>query len=68
MKFKDIIDLISPTKNIGVVLKDKTAESYTVLYLGIASKMPVELGEYELIKISISLIETRKAVLTIEVK
>ena len=67
MKFKEIFNLIPATKYIGVVAENRSSEKYEVLYQGIASKMPPELGDMELNTLSSTTIDFSKPILTIGV-
>ena len=67
MKFKEIINLIPETKNIGIVGKNHSGQN-KVLYQGIASKCPPELGNLELHTLSSTTVDFNKPILTIGVK
>lgn len=66
MKFNEIFNLIPATKYIGVVAKNHS-EQHKVLYQGIASKCPPELGNMELYTLS-NTVDVIKPILIIGVK
>ena len=68
MKFKEIFNLIPATKYIGVIAENHNTEKYEVLYQGIASNIPPELGDMELNTLSSTTIDFSKPILTIGVK